>query len=411
MKHNQKLKKKMTDAILSNSHSMTNKNGKKSKKSDGDVANQPTKSSTDISFMDQGYVRPRVLILCPLRGSAWEIVQSMLACLGENSSISGAEKFEDEFSTSADDDDEEEEEDEDDYSNGDEDNGGDKKKKKNKLKKRKLQQPDDWNAIFKNKNIDDDFKIGIQINPGQGKGKVKSSVENDGIPGPSNKGSHVKLYCDFYQSDIILASPLGLRLLIENSNDKKGAFDFLSSIEVVYLHQSDVLYFQNWEHVEFILQHTNRMPETDHETDFSRVRPYFLDGKASEHRQFILSTNFNEPIIQATFRTYSQSISGSIRLKKKWGDGCITQVISPVKQVFQLIPVPDFETQDELRFQHFKNNVLNQVLRLNQSHTIIITPSYLDFVKVRNELLRREVLITELFINFDHLCLTFVSCS
>ena len=45
------------------------------------------------------------------------------------------------------------------------------------------------------------------------------------------------------------------------------------------MHQADVLYMQNWEHVQFVLDHTNRMPATTHpDTDFSRVRPYFLDG-------------------------------------------------------------------------------------------------------------------------------------
>ncbi|MFV0114191.1 hypothetical protein ACNF30_13640, partial [Staphylococcus aureus] len=57
--------------------------------------------------------------------------------------------------------------------------------------------------------------------------------------------------------------------------------DFLSSLEVVLLHQADVLYMQNWDHVDFILKHTNNLPVGSHDTDFSRVRPYFLDGKGA----------------------------------------------------------------------------------------------------------------------------------
>jgi Utp25, U3 small nucleolar RNA-associated SSU processome protein 25 len=82
---------------------------------------------------------------------------------------------------------------------------------------------------------------------------------------------------------------------------------------------------------------------------------------------------------------------GCVRVRKNWGDGCISQVITPVKQVFQLIRASSFESQEESRFQYFKESVLNQVLRLNQAHTLIVTPSYLSFIRVRNELIRREV--------------------
>ena len=78
-------------------------------------------------------------------------------------------------------------------------------------------------------------------------------------------------------------------------------------------------------------------------------------------------------------------------MRKIWGDGCISQVVNRVKQVFQLVHAPSFESQEESRFQYFKESVLNQVLRMNQSHTLIVTPSYLSFIRVRNELLRREV--------------------
>ena len=84
-----------------------------------------------------------------------------------------------------------------------------------------------------------------------------------------------------------------------------------------------------------------------------------------------------------------------MRLKKNWGDGCISQVVNNVKQVFQLIHASSFESQEESRFQYFKDTVLNQILRMNQAHTLIVTPSYLSFIRVRNELMRREVITYE----------------
>lgn len=59
----------------------------------------------------------------------------------------------------------------------------------------------------------------------------------------------MRLYSPFYSSDIIIASPLGLRTLIGVDGDTQRDFDFLSSVELLVLEQSDVFLMQNWEHV------------------------------------------------------------------------------------------------------------------------------------------------------------------
>lgn len=61
----------------------------------------------------------------------------------------------------------------------------------------------------------------------------------------------VKLYADFLQADIIVASPIALAtLLAEPDQDAEGGpADFLSSIEIVVVDRADVLLMQNWAHV------------------------------------------------------------------------------------------------------------------------------------------------------------------
>ena len=73
---------------------------------------------------------------------------------------------------------------------------------------------------------------------------------------PSTRGA-VRLYSDFYQSDIIVASPLGLVTRLgeapaEGAADEgsgSGPADFLSSVEVAVVARADVMLMQNWAHV------------------------------------------------------------------------------------------------------------------------------------------------------------------
>lgn len=61
----------------------------------------------------------------------------------------------------------------------------------------------------------------------------------------------VKLYSDFLQSDIVVASPIALatKLSDEQKEEEGGPADFLSSIEIAVVDRADVLLMQNWAHV------------------------------------------------------------------------------------------------------------------------------------------------------------------
>ena len=80
----------------------------------------------------------------------------------------------------------------------------------------------------------------------------------------------LKLYTDFYSSDVVIASPLGLRMIIGSSEDKDRDYDFLTSIEMLILDQVDVFTMQNWEHVTHLMEHMHLQPARSHGVDFSR---------------------------------------------------------------------------------------------------------------------------------------------
>jgi hypothetical protein len=144
VRHNQKLKRKLQNTIIAAAVAKEAAKGskKRSAAAISAAAITPAEASNadDADVMrDQGFCRPRVLILCPFRSTALRIVQSMRAILGENTSVSGWDKLVDEFSAPE-----------------DEDTGVESRK------------PEDWKALFDKQNIDDDFKVRVLITVADG---------------------------------------------------------------------------------------------------------------------------------------------------------------------------------------------------------------------------------------------------
>ncbi len=92
--------------------------------------------------------------------------------------------------------------------------------------------------------------------------------------GISFANTSIKFFSQFYSSDIIIASPLGLKLVTGTEGDrvKDRETDFLSSIEVVVMAHAEVLTMQNLEHLTDVLSVVNTVPYQQREADFARIR-------------------------------------------------------------------------------------------------------------------------------------------
>lgn len=328
--------------------------------------NKRLQQDEDIVHRDQGFTRPTVLVLLPTRGTCLSFIEKLSTLLG-GAHFENMDRFEQEYGAPDDQDDDKEDE------------------AKRRRRKQVMQaKGPEWQELFgEDVNDDDDFKIGMSLTPktaGQGTGGVS-----------------VKLYTDFYKSDIIIASPLGLKMAIDNKDEDDGEIegyqdtDFLSSIEICLVARSSVLLMQNWDHVNDVLSCLNQQPKKNNDTDFGRVRNYLLAGQASHWRQLIISSSLSDPHVMSTFKRHAKSIAGRLKLRRRTSveDASLCNVLVRVKQVFQRIQCSSFANQGDDRLRFFEQRILPQIRK--QKHTMIFIPSYFDFVSVRNLFLKKEV--------------------
>ncbi|TFY69144.1 hypothetical protein EVG20_g3278 [Dentipellis fragilis] len=213
--------------------------------------------------------------------------------------------------------------------------------------------PRDHVETFKG-NVDDNFRVGIKL--------TRKSV---------------KLFSNFYGSDIILASPLGLRMSIEKENNA----DFLSSIEILVVDQMDALTMQNWEH--FVMSHLNQLPKESHDTDFSRVKPWYLDGNAPYLRQSILFSAYETPEMRSLYNQTLKNVAGKVRTIRTWAP---VQVPADLEQNFISFDCSSLKDEPDKRFNYFTTQVLPAVMKsaVQSENTAIFIPSSFDFIRIQN---------------------------
>lgn len=164
---------------------------------------------------DQGLSRPKVLIILPFRESALRTVNLIISMLYGNNytkHVLNYKRFLEEFQ-------------------------GD-----NLYFSKRNPKPDDYGATFAG-NTDDTFRIGISL--------TKQCC---------------KLYSKYAMSDIIIASPLGLRLTIGAVGEADRDFDFMASIEILIMDQAELFLAQNWDHLLHVLKHLHLQPQSTSNT-------------------------------------------------------------------------------------------------------------------------------------------------
>lgn len=317
----------------------------------------------DIVCRDQGFVRPKVLILAPYRHHAKTIIDRLIQLAIQETrtdTVKNRARFEEEYGTGQ----------------GDDDLTSERERVALSLK------PKQHRALFDG-NCDDHFRMGIKMTRGS-----------------------IRLFTDFYDSDILVASPLAMSTRLEET--KKGEpdpKDFLSSIEISVLYRADAMLMQNVAHVIKIYDSLNAIPKQQHNSDILRVRDWYLGNRARAYRQNIVLSSFESPEMNSLFSRYCLNHAGIARWKVPHR-GVLGHISPGVKHVFDRLGVDlqgDVQgkgkggdkmqtagTKDEadLRFENFITQVWPKV-REGSAGQLLFVPSYFDLVRVRN-FLRKE---------------------
>ncbi|XP_073904514.1 U3 small nucleolar RNA-associated protein 25 homolog isoform X3 [Castor canadensis] len=254
----------------------------------------------DDDFRDQGLTRPKVLIVVPFREAALRVIQLFISLLEGDSKkkiiVSNKKRFQGEY-------------------------GSDPDERPPNLKR-----PEDYEAVFVG-NIDDHFRIGVAI--------LQRSI---------------RLYAPFYSSDILIASPLGLRTIIGGEGEKKRDFDFLSSIELLIIDQADIYLMQNWEHVLHLMNHVNLLPLDSHGVDFSRVRMWSLNNWSKYYRQTLLFGALQDAQINSVFNKYCINLQGQVAVRNVPMTGSISHVLVQLPHVFQRMEAENLASVIDARY-------------------------------------------------------------
>lgn len=277
---------------------------------------------------DQGFTRPKALILVPTRNAAYEVVEQMIRLSG-SAQQENRKRFKQQF-----------------YSDG-----GPPDSK-----------PEDFRAMFRG-NSNDFFCLGLRF---------------------SRKS--VKLYSSFYSSDVLVASPIGLLMILEDPNTSKRQSDFLASIEVLVFDHANQMEMQNWDHVHTVLKYVNRIPKEFHGADFSRIRMWAINDHARLLRQTLVFSEFLTPNINS-ITTKAQNMAGKVRYRPViTSKTCIMNSVGlKIKQIFQRFDAADPKSAVDARYKYFINSVLPSITKQTSydDGLLIYIPSYFDYLRVK----------------------------
>lgn len=376
---------KTRDRILKNNYRLSQKHD--------DSNEEKMDEENDDSFKDQGYNRTKCMIVLPTRQACYEVLSNLIEKSGIDQ-VDKINKFKDQFNI-----------DDDDYS-------------LDKLSTK----DDDFKHLFKG-NTNDFFIIGVKVTR-----------------------KTLKLYSGLDSSDLVLCSPLGLKLLLESYSKPKNDFNkgadedednkklneqlgikgkkqskfqqgtkgkkntdaFLSSLEIVVLDQFQTFEYQNATNVLNIMKtNLNNLPQDQtNDMDFGRIKYYFLDNFQYLFRQTLIFTKNLTVNSNLVFNNYCFNRNGRFKNLLRVNN-LKYSVLNYLKLYSNMMTLKfqRFETsrdpqqmivsEPDFRFKFFISSVLPKLIKNESSGILIYIPDYTDFLRLKNYIGKNTSLLVD----------------
>lgn len=184
---------------------------------------------------------------------------------------------------------------------------------------------------------------------------------------------------------------MGLRTVIGAEGEAERDYDFLASIELLIMDQTELFLMQNWDHVLHIFNNMHLQPKDSHGTDFSRVRTWSLNGWSKYYRQTLIFSSLMLPEINAIFNKKCCNYAGKVKAVNPIQMGSIGQVVIQVPHIFQRFDPLNASEAIDKRFDFFITKILPQQRENLMKQTLIFIPSYFDYVRIRNYFKKEDI--------------------
>ena len=183
----------------------------------------------------------------------------------------------------------------------------------------------------------------------------------------------LSFYTSFEESDIIIASPLGLKFISKNDESieeketlkQKQSYDFLSSIEMLIVDNINFFLYQNMTHLEEILYNLNVFPKKSSSlVNIHRIGDIFKDNNGKYIRQNIIISDFRNLEIECFVKTYCSNYRGMYYIHQKYKNLFLNDEYASfnLKLEFKFLKIDttlDAKKLSEYKFNYFTKNVIN----------------------------------------------------
>ncbi|KAF6742616.1 hypothetical protein DFP72DRAFT_860326 [Ephemerocybe angulata] len=122
--------------------------------------------------------------------------------------------------------------------------------------------------------------------------------------------------------------------------------------------------------------HLNKLPKESHDTDFSRIKPWYLDGLCFPVPLLVHpSIVIRDPEMHSLFNSSLKNVTGKVKIDKQWSP--IIPMESSQTSSTLTAALSSLQNKSEKRFHHFMAQILPSILKISRACVFMGEKSFL----------------------------------